>query len=1736
MKGLALKSIGHIILMLSVGRAVALGDSNSQAYTYYRPITVSRSLVANSVQANFPVYLAYSDPGLKTLSNGGHVASPIGSDIAFFGDVALTKLLAFEIVSYDGIKGSLTAVVLYPNLIPTADTIFYMAYGAASRHTSAADPNQVWAKYLGVYHLEDNGADTTVRNSANASSRTGNGVSRKQTKSMSEAGVLGLGLIFKPKEDYVDLGAYKILNGASHATYSAWVKFSRMADYEPIVSKMDDPAGIGSILGLSGRYHSGNSDWFSSVRTTNTVGTFTKGFGIRPDVWYYVCSVFNAGTITLYVDGSQLNVDNTGTTFISVPETVSHLLLGRSSAYYPPNLAGELDEVRISSQVPDSGRIQTEYNNQRNPRTFAKLGREATPLAIGPTAKSLPVGLLGVTATQAILHYTAPDSNGCSVAVSDNPSRDEFSGKLLNLIHDVDPALFPHADQDTRAGNLVNGRDRTIIVGLRGVGDAIDGKSYSRALQVSTTYYYDIVCSAGAYIASGVFRTDNIRLGNSAPDPPQYAPAQFGGWAWPTIDFTDLSKNYIDPQTGVLLKRLTGPGDEVQNLQNACFQGVVDLANAWNDIANLGCSADSAFATYSGPGGPSNALFLPYNTGIYRPSWTPNSWATADDMRLNLTGFVAQSGTTVSACPTSDAGQTCLGKPMILALPRSTSGAVSGPPNFPSALFHGWGDAPVRIDMMSNIFTGFIRSISGSTVTWGSNRVDGYNTTFPVTSLKSGDKIQIAGTNPTCPGNVCTIASIQDEHHLTLTRSVSGWTPTWDSIASAVSAGATSISVNNPSGYVRDYVLNSFAGAYILILGSDFPVCTSLVGSTFNGCSGIKSDHAVHSPIGTNAYNLPNFGIKLWANGPGTVSIDSANADIAASATFFVGFQAAEAPYCSARTVMVSVAADGVTPISPRPGYTCLFSSNWGNQHLYLLIPSTGESRLISDLYGMTAELNYSEPNTLFTYNQSTHVVQQCVYKGNWAAWKPYYNVNNPALQCTDITASGQDIQTEIAAAYRQIDFNYFGPPQLQSQNCASGVSARCLFGFQIRPGQNTIAWYCIVDISRPAGASQVVNCHNSFGTYPVRWTSAHGSEYIAGDLNGTWYASLTAQVEMMSPGSPGTEEWTLKINQVYNNTLAGTALTDTFVDPQTCEKLGVTDARWIAQGATGQNCIHINVASEPVATNPAPADLRPLGTLPLGARPGPWPHNAASCGGDGTSTNCWSELQPAEEGDYVADTKPAPGFNMFTGEYLLIAKKAVLANGTIDLILARGMNPFNCRGLSSAKLPLAHSGGWTAMMWPPQTCGVGAYFVPFYRGMANAIVDNPNVYIGHTMTYTNSSNVNFQWTPYSWNYPNDLGGYGAAYGVRSGPFPGILGKGFTYGIQNAYGFAGDFHGLNLGQIQSHPGGNTAAALPREQVWGTDGRPLGGAGGGAQDLWAQTVTPIPGTTSVYQLSLPRDYAGGPPISNSGWDTSLKRKLRQIDAFAGYHLLKDLSGPHSNISDSTPWSYCVVDVAPGECVAGSAVGNLYVAVPMAHTSGNCSSDGTIYAPCLATSPVDAGGYTQYEVDRPDPFGLRWRRLTDLLNGPGRADNFANLHALLTADWAVGAVKWGDGIRGDVFGIKLPPWPNEDSIIRNNFVKIMISLGGATGTSVRVRFGYSENLFCSSRLEQCSTAVANSDPYAWLSESQKWTPCGNETAGCSVDIPAVAGRVLYYVVDRQSSSGAIVSGLLTVTAVN
>ena len=201
------------------------------------------------------------------------------------------------------------------------------------------------------------------------------------------------------------------------------------------------------------------------------------------------------------------------------------------------------------------------------------------------------VQVRGVTSTQAVIAYSAPNLAACMVEVSESQT-------FRPLAHDVDPGLFAGANLDDRPESTSAGMQRIFVAGKRRAEKGLDGHWYSRALQAFTNHFFRITC--GSSQATGSFLTANIALGNTynealPADPdvsnrPYYSPA--GSYAWPEFknwnnqDPAARPETVIDPQTGMLLKRLALPQDQpiayLPGSGDHSFTTTVDANGAWS--------------------------------------------------------------------------------------------------------------------------------------------------------------------------------------------------------------------------------------------------------------------------------------------------------------------------------------------------------------------------------------------------------------------------------------------------------------------------------------------------------------------------------------------------------------------------------------------------------------------------------------------------------------------------------------------------------------------------------------------------------------------------------------------------------------------------------------------------------------------------------------------------------------------------------------------------------------------------------------------------------------------------------------------------------------------------------------------------------------------------------------------------------------------------------------------------
>lgn len=155
------------------------------------------------------------------------------------------------------------------------------------------------------------------------------------------------------------------------------------------------------------------------------------------------------------------------------------------------------------------------------------------------------LSLVGATSTQIVISYTAPTNAACTVEAS-------RSSDFSTLALDVDPASYPGSDSDLRAGNIRYGRYRIVVIGKQGpaaIEQAKDGFHRSRALRADTGYFIRVNCAGDS--ATTQARTANILLGDSRGE----ALAVAAPFQYSQVSQNPVAvKEYTDPYTGALIK------------------------------------------------------------------------------------------------------------------------------------------------------------------------------------------------------------------------------------------------------------------------------------------------------------------------------------------------------------------------------------------------------------------------------------------------------------------------------------------------------------------------------------------------------------------------------------------------------------------------------------------------------------------------------------------------------------------------------------------------------------------------------------------------------------------------------------------------------------------------------------------------------------------------------------------------------------------------------------------------------------------------------------------------------------------------------------------------------------------------------------------------------------------------------------------------------------------------------
>jgi hypothetical protein len=380
-----MRLLGWKLVIAFVSLVAFLGSSPktsaqtwSNSYTFRRPITIDHTKVPNTDQTNFPVLLSGTYSYLATTANGGNVTNSSGFDIIFTSDSAGTLTLSYEREAYSATTGAATLWVKVPTVSHTADTIIYMFYGNSAVTTDQSSKTAVWdSNYVGVFHLSDNAANTTVGDST---SNADNGVAAANTNTKTGAGEIASALTFNGTSDSISVPQNGKFNlHASPFTISGWMRDDSSAIVldakHRAVSWYDGTKNMQLGFGSAGNDLNRIVYLFVGTSASSTIAASTGNLATG---FHHVVTTFDGtSTIHIYVDG--VNVDG-GTwdgsvTAYSADSTTLYLGQRGGGASF---VNGQLDEMRISKSVRSADWTLTEFRNQSSPATFYSIGAAST--------------------------------------------------------------------------------------------------------------------------------------------------------------------------------------------------------------------------------------------------------------------------------------------------------------------------------------------------------------------------------------------------------------------------------------------------------------------------------------------------------------------------------------------------------------------------------------------------------------------------------------------------------------------------------------------------------------------------------------------------------------------------------------------------------------------------------------------------------------------------------------------------------------------------------------------------------------------------------------------------------------------------------------------------------------------------------------------------------------------------------------------------------------------------------------------------------------------------------------------------------------------------------------------------------------------------------------------------------------------------------------------------------------
>ncbi len=414
-------------------------------------------------------------------------------------------------------------------------------------------------------------------------------------------------------------------------------------------------------------------------------------------------------------------------------------------------------------------------------------------------------------------------------------------------------------------------------------------------------------------------------------------------------------------------------------------------------------------------------------------------------------------------------------------------------------------------------------------------------------------------------------------------------------------------------------------------------------------------------------------------------------------------------------------------------------------------------------------------------------------------------------------------------------------------------------------------------------------------------------------------------------------------------------------------------------------------------------------------------------------------------------------------------------------------------------------------------------------------------------------------WTQPIWGWPFD-------YQVLLGSVPCILGLGFAnvtpYQVTSDSCVTPPSAGVNyvaaeppFAGVYGHPWGFDAGNHPNpaganasayETIRAFDNLPV--QGGQNEPVF----TAVSGQAQLYSAT-PGLVTDPDDTFGSGGSVSINRKLMATGASCGSHPLIDVSGSSSSISSGTAgsYTYCFARTA-GECHTSSTAGQIYVNCPGV-ISPSCAGSGIHGGTplgvgndiCVGNIGNGADAIIQYSLDRTDAAGVTRRALVSATSRLRMVFGFENNQLLPDNSWILYRQEFLNYQRPEMWMAKNLPYPAADSVVRGTFISWPVSVQPPAGLAVNnavVEFGYQEYgapqlINCTTRNDACIAAAATvttgNQPFFFASENPAGAPCAS---GCTITIPAISQRVLYYqVMYRAANNSVLAAGPPTAVAV-